>query len=95
VLADRVGLDLAQFSGQVGLQHCEHVAVVHVLPGLLGDELLLEAQAGAVDERFDGALGDLHDAGDLPVAESLQLAQGQDQPVLLGKPLGDVEDLAA
>src|SRR6266702_293497 len=54
---------------------------------LRGEVLLFEAQTRPVQQGLDCALGHLQGAGDLAVAHVLELAQREDQAVLLGHAL--------
>src|SRR5258707_4652471 len=58
-------------------------------------ELLLESQAGSIQQRLDCALRHLEGPGDLAVAEILELAKSQHEPVLLRQALSDRPDLPA
>jgi hypothetical protein len=49
-----------------------------------GDVLLLEPEAGAIEQRFDCALRHLQRARNLAVAEVLELAERKHETVLLG-----------
>src|SRR5207249_4750483 len=95
VPADGLGLGPAKLPGQVRGQERGDLRAIELAGALEGHELLLEPQASPVQKRLHGALRDLHRLPDLPVAEALELAQREDEPVLLRQPLGHLPDLAA
>src|SRR6266849_3357549 len=95
VVADGLGLRAAQLAGEVGSQKWDRLLVGELTLPLRGEVFLLEAEAGPVEQGLDRALGHLQGARDLAVAHVLELAQGQDEPVLLGQALRDLPDLAA
>src|ERR1700687_3312566 len=95
VLSDSLGLVAAKLAGQVGSQERNGLRVVELALAFRGDVLLLESQAGTVQQGLDGAFRHLERAGDLAVAQVLQLAKCQHEPILLRQPLRDRPHLAA
>src|SRR5512135_3803388 len=84
VVTDGLGLWPPELARQVRGQQGDRLLVRDLALGLRGEELLLEAKPGPVEQGLDGALGHLERLGDLPVAQVLELPKGEDEPVLLG-----------
>src|SRR5207237_5794993 len=91
VLGDHLSLLAPQGSGREVVQQVRDRRAARLLGlGLaLHEEILfLEAPAGPVQQRFNRAFGDFHLPRDVRVAQTLELAQRQHEPVFLREPPG-------
>src|ERR1700716_2992907 len=93
--ADGLGLVAAKLTCKVGSQQWGNL-LMRQIGGTLGREVfLLESEAGAIEQRLDGAFGHLQVSCDLSVAEVLQLAQRENKAVFLRQSLRDRPDTPA